>query len=102
MEDASAPNAIEVADLVVEFAGKRVLDHLSLDVFRGEILGLVGASGGGKSVLLRTMLGLIAKSRGRIEILGVDRDRASPAELRALERRWGVLYQQGALFSSLT
>ncbi|MGD0188930.1 MAG: ATP-binding cassette domain-containing protein [Roseiarcus sp.] len=102
MEDASAPNAIEVADLVVEFAGKRVLDHLSLDVRTGEILGLVGASGGGKSVLLRTMLGLIPKRQGRIAIFGVDQDKATLQELQTLERRWGVLYQQGALFSSLS
>jgi phospholipid/cholesterol/gamma-HCH transport system ATP-binding protein len=102
MPELDRPIAIRLTDLVVGFGDAVVLDHLSLDVFRGEILGLVGASGGGKSVLLRTMLGLIAKTRGRIEILGVDRDRASPVELRALERRWGVLYQQGALFSSLT
>ena len=70
---------------------------------RGEILGLVGASGGGKSVLLRTILGLIPKAAGTIEILG-DRSRQGEPrrDLRALERRWGVLYQQGALFSSLT
>jgi phospholipid/cholesterol/gamma-HCH transport system ATP-binding protein len=53
-------------------------------------------------VLLRAMLGLIPKAAGRIAILGTDRDAASPAELQALERRWGLLYQQGALFSSLT
>src|SRR5664279_4095153 len=102
MKDASAPNAIEVTDLVVEFSRNRVLDHLSLAVRTGEILGLVGASGGGKSVLLRTMLGLIRKRQGRIAIFGVDRDKATLQELQTLERRWGVLYQQGALFSSLT
>ena len=102
MQDASAPKAIEVTDLVVEFGRNRVLDHLSLDVRTGEILGLVGASGGGKSVLLRTMLGLIRKRQGRIAIFGVDRDKATSEELQTLERRWGVLYQQGALFSSLT
>lgn len=94
--------AIGIEDLVVAFGPHVVIDHLSLEVRRGEILGLVGASGGGKSVLLRTMLGLIPKASGRIAILGTDRDAASPRELQALERRWGVLYQQGALFSSLT
>ena len=79
-----------------------MLDHLSLDVRRGEILGLVGASGGGKTVLLRAIIGLIPKREGRIEVMGVDRDTASPDEARALERRWGILFQQGALFSSLT
>ena len=93
---------IRVRDLVVGFGKQVVLDHLSLDVRRGEILGLVGASGGGKSVLLRTLIGLIPKREGRIEVMGLDRDTASPAEARAVERRWGILFQQGALFSSLT
>ena len=79
-----------------------VLDHLSLDVRRGEILGLVGGSGSGKSVLLRTIIGLLPKRQGTIEVLGVDLDKASDAERRAIERRWGILFQQGALFSSLT
>jgi len=94
--------AIRLRDISVAFGDHVVIDHLSLDVFRGEILGLVGASGGGKSVLLRAVLGLIPKAAGSIEILGVDRDKESPSQLRDIERRWGVLYQQGALFSSLT
>lgn len=94
--------AISVRDLVVRFGDHTVLDHLSIDVRRGEILGLVGASGGGKSVLLRTIVGLIARGEGTIEI-------ALPSDLRTDQdrrdsegRRWGVLFQQGALFSSLT
>lgn len=101
----SAPNeqpAICVRDLSVGFGEKTVLDHLSLDVRRGEILGLVGASGGGKSVLLRTIIGLIPKRQGRIEIMGMELDKADPRELRMIGRRWGILFQQGALFSSLT
>jgi len=93
---------ISIRDLVVGFGRQIVLDHLSLDVRRGEILGLVGASGGGKSVLLRTIIGLIPKRQGHVEVVGVDRDTATPEETRALERRWGVLFQQGAMFSSLT
>jgi phospholipid/cholesterol/gamma-HCH transport system ATP-binding protein len=93
---------IRVRDLVVGFGAHVVLDELSLDVRRGEILGLVGGSGSGKSVLLRTVIGLLSKRRGSIEVLGVDLDRARDAERRAIERRWGVLFQQGALFSSLT
>lgn len=93
---------IRVRNLVVGFGGQVVLDHLSLDVHRGEIMGLVGASGGGKSVLLRTIIGLIPKREGLIEVMGLDRDTAVPAEVRAIERRWGILFQQGALFSSLT
>ena len=96
------PNVIRVRDLVVGFGDTNVLDHLSLNVFQGEILGLVGGSGSGKSVLLRTIIGLLPKRQGSIEVLGVDRDKASDEELRAMERRWGILFQQGALFSSLT
>jgi phospholipid/cholesterol/gamma-HCH transport system ATP-binding protein len=95
-------SVISVQDLVVGFGDQIVLDHLSLDVRQGEILGVVGASGGGKSVLLRTIIGLLPKRQGTIEVLGVDLDKASEEERRALERRWGVLFQQGALFSSLT
>ena len=93
---------IRVRDLVVGFGRQVVLDRLSLDVKRGEVLGLVGASGGGKTVLMRAIIGLIPKRAGSIEVMGVDRDTASASEARALERRWGILFQQGALFSSLT
>jgi phospholipid/cholesterol/gamma-HCH transport system ATP-binding protein len=93
--------AVRVRDLVVGFGDRVVLDHLSLDVRPGEIMGLVGASGGGKSVLLRTIIGLIPKRAGRVEVLGLDLDGAE-GDRRLIERRWGVLFQQGALFSSLT
>ena len=93
---------ISVRDLVVGFGDTIVLDHLSLDVLPGEILGVVGGSGSGKSVLLRTIIGLLPKREGMIEVLGVDLDKADEEERRSLERRWGVLFQQGALFSSLT
>ncbi len=93
---------IKVRDLVVGFGDQTVLDHLDLDVRGGEILGVVGASGAGKSVLLRSIIGLLPRRRGSIEVLGVDLDQASETERRALERRWGILFQQGALFSSLT
>lgn len=93
---------IKVRDLVVGFDGVKVLDHLSLDVERGEILGFVGGSGAGKSVLMRTIIGLVPKRAGSIEVFGHDFDTASGRERRSVERRWGVLFQQGALFSSLT
>jgi phospholipid/cholesterol/gamma-HCH transport system ATP-binding protein len=93
--------AVRVRDLVVGFRDRVVLDNLSLDVRQGEIMGLVGASGGGKSVLLRTIIGLIPKRAGRVEVLGLDLDGAE-GDRRLIERRWGVLFQQGALFSSLT
>src|SRR5680860_1425193 len=93
---------IKVRDLVVGFGDQTVLDHLDLDVREAEILGVVGGSGAGKSVLLRTIIGLLPRRHGSIEVLGVDLATADEAERRALERRWGVLFQQGALFSSLT
>ncbi len=73
MQDAAADPAIRVRDLVVGFGDHIVLDHLDLDVRRGEILGFVGGSGSGKSVLLRTIIGLLPKRQGTIEVLGVDR-----------------------------
>jgi phospholipid/cholesterol/gamma-HCH transport system ATP-binding protein len=93
---------ISVRDLVVGFGDSRVLDHATLDVFEGEILGFVGGSGAGKSVLMRTIIGLLPKRNGTIEVFGTDLATLSETELRAIERRWGVLFQQGALFSSLT
>ncbi len=102
MDKASHEAAISVRDLVVGFPDQVVLNHLSLEVHRGEILGLVGASGGGKSVLLRTIIGLLPKQEGSINVLGANHDTATPETIRAIERRWGVLFQQGALFSSLT
>jgi phospholipid/cholesterol/gamma-HCH transport system ATP-binding protein len=99
----AVPDAvIRVRDLIVGFGDNTVLDGLSLDVRQGEILGLVGGSGSGKSVLLRTIIGLLPKRGGTIAVLGADLDRVGDAERRAIERRWGVLFQQGALFSSLT
>lgn len=91
-----------VRDLVVGFGDRVVLDHISVDVRRGEVFGFVGGSGSGKSVLLRTIIGLIPKRQGSIEILGADIDAAGTSERRSIERRWGILFQHGALFSSLT
>lgn len=93
---------IRVADLVVAFREHLVLDHLSLEVRQGEILGLVGGSGSGKSVLMRAIVGLLPRTQGTIEIRGQDPATADDAERRAIGRRWGILFQQGALFSSLT
>jgi len=92
----------EVRDVVVGFDQHVVLDHVDLDVYRGEVFGFVGGSGAGKSVLMRTIIGLLPKRSGTIKVLGVDLSAAPDAERRAIERRWGVLFQQGALFSSLT
>jgi len=93
---------IRVHDLEVGFGDKIILNHLSLEVYQGEILGVIGASGSGKSVLTRAILGLVPKRHGTIEVFGQDLDTLSPEEYRVMERRWGVLFQGGALFSSLT
>lgn len=91
---------IRVRDLTVAFGSRKVLDGLNLDVARGEILGFVGASGAGKSVLMRTIIGLVPKVTGKIEVFGTDLD-SNEKERRNIERRWGILFQHGALFSSL-
>jgi phospholipid/cholesterol/gamma-HCH transport system ATP-binding protein len=93
---------IEVRGVVNQFGDQVVHAGLDLDVYRGEVLGIVGGSGTGKSVLLRSIVGLIRPRAGSIKVLGVDVLSAPEAERRALERRWGVLFQDGALFSSLT
>jgi phospholipid/cholesterol/gamma-HCH transport system ATP-binding protein len=93
---------IAVRDLRNQFGAQVVHDHLDLDIYRGEVLGIVGGSGTGKSVLLRTILGINKSVAGRIEIFGKARSEMTSEEERAVERRWGVLFQDGALFSSLT
>ena len=93
---------IRVRDISVQFGATKILDGLNLDVKRGEILGFVGPSGAGKSVLTRTILGLQPRQAGVIEADGRDIDSLAPSERRRVERGWGVLFQQGALFSSLT
>ncbi|MFL9499340.1 ABC transporter ATP-binding protein [Rhodopseudomonas palustris] len=98
----AADPIIRVRDVSVQFGATRVLNGLDLDVRRGEILGFVGPSGAGKSVLTRTIIGLVPKLSGSIEVFGIDLDKASKSERRGVERRWGILFQQGALFSSLT
>jgi phospholipid/cholesterol/gamma-HCH transport system ATP-binding protein len=93
---------IRVRGVEVGFGERTILKGLDLDIYRGEILGFVGASGQGKSVLTRAILGLVPKRAGTIEVLGQNLDDLSPAEHRLMERHWGVLFQQGALFSALT
>ncbi|WP_223215724.1 ABC transporter ATP-binding protein [Rhizobium herbae] len=93
---------LSVKDLTVGFGSNIVLDKLNLDIYRGEILGFVGASGTGKSVLMRTVLRLLPRRSGSIKILGVEYDEVSEEERMELDMRLGVLFQHGALFSSLT
>ncbi len=93
---------LSVRDLTVAFGPKVVLDKLNLDVYRGEILGFVGASGTGKSVLMRTVLKLLPRQSGSIRILGQDYDSLDDAERIKIDMHLGVLFQHGALFSALT
>src|ERR1700731_4594899 len=102
MQQAAGRFAIRVQDLVVGFGRHVVIDHLLLDVRRGEILGLVGASGGGKSVLMRTIIGLIPRQSGEIEVMGAAIGGTHDRVTQSAAGKWGILFQQGALFSSLT
>jgi phospholipid/cholesterol/gamma-HCH transport system ATP-binding protein len=99
----SAPShALHIRDLCVAFGTHPVLDHLDLDVYEGEVIGFVGGSGTGKSVLMRSILGLTPKRSGVIEVFGQNLDLLDRDERRKVERSWGVLFQHGALFSGLT
>ncbi|NOD64559.1 MULTISPECIES: ABC transporter ATP-binding protein [unclassified Ruegeria] len=93
---------IRVRGLRNQFGTQVVHDNLDLDVWRGEVLGIVGGSGTGKSVLLRTIVGLNKPAAGSIEVLGVDVLNGPEEDRRRIERHWGVAFQDGALFSSLT
>jgi len=97
-----APAVISIRGLRTQFGSVVIHDGLDLDVYRGEVLGIVGGSGTGKSVLLRTIVGLNHQTAGAIKVFDQDLLALPPAEREALERRWGVLFQDGALFSSLT
>jgi phospholipid/cholesterol/gamma-HCH transport system ATP-binding protein len=93
---------LKLRDVRTQFGDNVIHDHLDLDVFRGEVVGLVGGSGTGKSVLLRTIIGLNPLRHGQIDILGVNTRAVSGRAEQALQARTGVQFQDGALFSSLT
>lgn len=93
---------IRVRGLKTAFGEHVVHENLDMDVLKGEILGVVGGSGSGKSVLLKTIIGLIHQKEGTIEINGYDQAQLSRSEERRSRQDWGVLFQDGALFSSLT
>jgi phospholipid/cholesterol/gamma-HCH transport system ATP-binding protein len=92
---------IRIRGLVNAFGDAIIHDHLDLDVKRGEVMGVVGGSGTGKSVLLRSIIGLNKPVSGSIQIFGEETSELDPVQLRALQTRWGVLFQEGALFSSM-
>jgi phospholipid/cholesterol/gamma-HCH transport system ATP-binding protein len=93
---------ISVRGLVNVLGGKLIHDHVDLDVYRGEVLGIVGGSGSGKSVLLRTIVGLNKQREGHIEVFGEDPTPHRERPENSVQMRWGVLFQEGALFSSQT
>ena len=99
---ADSENIIEVRGLKNAFGSQVIHENLDLDVRRGEILGVVGGSGTGKSVLMRSIIGLQSPAAGDVQVFGeptLDRDEVDTVEIR---KRWGVLFQGGALFSTLT
>ena len=93
---------IKIRGLVNGFGSKIIHDHIDLDVKRGEVLGVVGGSGSGKSVLMRSIISLIRPREGTVEVFGQKTSDAEGEGMRKLEMRWGVLFQEGALFSSQT
>lgn len=93
---------IRLRGLVTRIGDKLIHDHVDLDVYRGEVLAIVGGSGSGKSLLLRSIVGLLRPASGSVEVFGHDLLSMGDDGLRELQRRWGVLFQEGALFSSQT
>jgi len=98
---ASEP-VVSVRNVTNRFGKQLVHDKLNLDIYPGEIFAIVGGSGSGKSVLLRTILGLRKPASGNVHVLGYDIDQLTETAARRVHRNWGVLYQNGALFSALT
>src|SRR5476649_1508492 len=93
---------VEVRQITNSFGSQVVHEGLDLTLEQGEILGLVGLSGSGKSVLLRTMLGLRKPTKGKVLVQGREVAEMSEAERRDMAKTWGVLFQDGALFSGLS
>jgi len=93
---------IRIRGLVNAFGDRVIHDHIDLDVMRGEVLGVVGGSGTGKSVLLRSIIGLNHPRSGSIQVFGQETGNIDAEDMRGLQLRWGVLFQDGALFSSQT
>jgi phospholipid/cholesterol/gamma-HCH transport system ATP-binding protein len=104
MSEPAAPDdvVIRIRGLVNGFGDTIIHDHIDLDVMRGEVLGVVGGSGAGKSVLLRSIIGLNRPVSGSIKVLGQETAEVDSENFKGLQLRWGVLFQEGALFSSQT
>lgn len=93
---------IEARGITNKFGSHVVHDHLDFDIYPGEIVGVVGGNGTGKSVLLRTIVGLRRPNAGKVIIDGHDITKLSPEEMLSVQKLWSVLFQKGALFSNLT
>ena len=98
----SAEIAIRVRGLKTAYGTHVVHEHLDLDVRSGEVIGIIGPSGCGKSVLLRAITGLKKPSAGEVDVFGQDVIHLQNADITALQRLWGIMFQDGALFSNLT
>jgi len=96
------PPVVQIRNLWTRFGRTVVHQDLNLDIFAGEILSIVGGSGTGKTVLLRQMLGLERPSSGTVTVFGEDVSSASPVQLQRMRNHWGMLFQEGALYSALT
>jgi phospholipid/cholesterol/gamma-HCH transport system ATP-binding protein len=96
------PPVVQIRNLWTRFGRTVVHQDLNLDIYAGEILSIVGGSGTGKTVLLRQMLGLEHPSSGSVTVFGEDVSSASPEQLQRMRNHWGMLFQQGALYSALT
>lgn len=97
-----ADPVVEISGLWTRFGSTVVHRGIDLDVRRGEVMGLVGGSGSGKTTLLRQMLGLERPWQGAVRVFGIDVNACSRAQLASVRNRWGVLFQNGALFSALS
>ncbi len=96
------PPLIRVRDLAAAFDGRTIFEHVSFDVARGEVCVILGASGCGKSTLLKHMFGLLEPTAGEVLIQGQSLTHATPSQRSELMRHFGVMYQSGALFGSMT
>jgi len=101
-EEDVGPPVVQIRNLWTRFGRTVVHQDLNLDIYAGEILSIVGGSGTGKTVLLRQMLGLERPSSGCVRVFGEDVSSASPEQLQRMRNHWGMLFQQGALYSALT
>jgi phospholipid/cholesterol/gamma-HCH transport system ATP-binding protein len=101
-EEDVGPAVVQIRNLWTRFGRTVVHQDLNLDIYSGEILSIVGGSGTGKTVLLRQMLGLERPASGCVRVFGADVSSASPEQLQRMRNHWGMLFQQGALYSALT